>query len=297
MKLHKLILTNNDCYKAGKTIKVKGLMLHSTGANNPKLSRYIGPDDGILGHNKNGNHWNQPKPDGRSVCVHGFIGKDKEGVVRTYQTLPWNHRGWGGGGKSNDTHIHVEICEDGLTDTKYFNEVYNEAVELFAYLCKQYNLKPSDIIDHSEGFKRGIASNHGDVKHWFSKHGKTMDNFRKDVGDLLGVSGSIPQAVPTPSSQPQHWGRSINELAQEVIDGKHGTGEARKKALGDSYDVVQKRVNQLLGGGGTSGAKTISQLADEVIRGLHGSGRDRMRSLGSNYTAVQKEVNKRLRGK
>lgn len=35
MKLHKLILTNNACYKAGKTIIPKGIMVHSTGANNP----------------------------------------------------------------------------------------------------------------------------------------------------------------------------------------------------------------------------------------------------------------------
>ena len=42
MNLHKLILTNNDCYKAGKTITPKGIMVHSTGANNPNLKRYVG---------------------------------------------------------------------------------------------------------------------------------------------------------------------------------------------------------------------------------------------------------------
>jgi len=31
MNLHKLILTNNDCYKSGKTIVPKGIMVHSTG--------------------------------------------------------------------------------------------------------------------------------------------------------------------------------------------------------------------------------------------------------------------------
>lgn len=43
----KLILTNNACYKAGKTITPKGIMVHSTGANNPWLKRYVGPDDGL----------------------------------------------------------------------------------------------------------------------------------------------------------------------------------------------------------------------------------------------------------
>ena len=37
MNLRKLIFTNNACYKAGRTITVKGIMVHSTGANNPNL--------------------------------------------------------------------------------------------------------------------------------------------------------------------------------------------------------------------------------------------------------------------
>lgn len=73
MNLHKLIFTNNDCYKAGKTMTPKGIMVHSTGANNPNLKRYVGPDDGLLGVNQYGNHWNQHMD--RQVCVHAFIGK------------------------------------------------------------------------------------------------------------------------------------------------------------------------------------------------------------------------------
>jgi len=181
MNLRKLIFINNACYKAGKTITPKGIMVHSTGANNPNLKRYVGPDDGLLGKNQYNNHWNQDKPDGRQVCVHGFIGKLADGSIATYQTLPWNHRGWHAGGSANDTHIGFEICEDGLTDASYFSAVYKEAVELCVYLCKQYGLTEKDIICHSEGYKLGIASNHGDVMHWFPKHGKSMDTFRAEV--------------------------------------------------------------------------------------------------------------------
>ena len=81
-------------------------------------------------------------------------------------------------------YIGFEICEDGLTDPAYFRKVYREAVELTAYLCKLYKLDPKKdgvIICHSEGHKRGIASNHEDVMHWFPKHGKSMDAFRADV--------------------------------------------------------------------------------------------------------------------
>lgn len=162
MNLRKLILTENACYKAGRKITPKGIMVHSTGANNPYLRRYVGPDDGLLGVNEYNNHWNQDKPGGRQVCVHAFIGKLKDGSIATYQTLPWNHRGWHAGGKANDTHIGFEICEDGLTDAAYFNAVYKEAVELCVYLCKLYNLTEKDVIGHCEGYQKGIASNHGD---------------------------------------------------------------------------------------------------------------------------------------
>jgi hypothetical protein len=170
-------------------------MVHSTGANNPWLKRYVAPDDGLLGKNQYGNHWNQDKPDGRQVCVHAFIGKLADGNIATYQILPWNLRGWhcgsGSKGSGNDTHIGFEICEDGLTDSSYFSAVYKEAVELCVYLCKQYGLTEKDIICHSEGYKLGIASNHGDVMHWFPKHGKSMDTFRADVKSGLISLASI----------------------------------------------------------------------------------------------------------
>ena len=54
MNLNKLIFTENACYKAGRKITVKGIMVHSTGANNPNLKRYVGPNDGLLGENQYG---------------------------------------------------------------------------------------------------------------------------------------------------------------------------------------------------------------------------------------------------
>lgn len=185
MKLYKQILTQNACYQAGRTIAPTGIMLHSTGANNPWLKRYVGPDDGLLGQNQFGNHWNTLYPDGREVCPHAFIGKIADGSIATYQTLPWIWRGWHAGGDANNTHIGIEICEDGLTDQQYFQAVYQEAVEVCAYLCQTFALHESAIICHSEGFKLGIASNHADVLHWFPRFGKDMDQFRKDVGEYL----------------------------------------------------------------------------------------------------------------
>jgi len=206
MKLKTLYLTENACYKSGKRMTPKGVMVHSTGANNPNLKRYVGPDDGLLGVNQYGNHWNTDKPGGRSVCVHAFIGKLKDGSIATYQTLPWDMVGWhsGSGSKgsaknaNNNGYIGFEICEDSTNDAAYLKKVYTEAVELVAYLCKKYNLDPLKdgvVICHSEGHARGIASNHGDVMHWWPKHGLSMDTFRKAVAAEMGAAA--PAAKPT----------------------------------------------------------------------------------------------------
>lgn len=179
--IRKCILTNNDCFKANRYITPKGIMVHSTGADNPRLKRYLYPDDGFIGVNDYGNHWNRS---GVGACVHGFIGKDINGKVRVYQTLPWNMRGWHCGASGNDSHISFEICEDSLSSRSYFEETRDAAIELCAYLCIEYGfdpLKDGVIIDHREGGKRGIASGHTDVYHWWSKFGYTMDNFRRDV--------------------------------------------------------------------------------------------------------------------
>ena len=183
MNLHQLLLTKNYCFTIGQKMIPAGIMVHSTGANNPNLKRYVGPNDGFLGNNPNNNHWNQYKPDGSPKCVHAFIGKLANGEIATYQTLPWDMRGMHAGGTANTNYIGFEICEDGLNDKSYFDKVYKEAVELTVMLCKMYNIKPEkpNIICHSEGKTLGIASAHADIMHWFPKHGKSMDTFRADV--------------------------------------------------------------------------------------------------------------------
>ena len=187
MKLTKNYLTNSDCYKAGKKITVKGLMIHSIGCPQPKASVIM-------------NNWNKP---GASACVHAII-DGNDGTV--YQTLPWNHRGWHGGGSSNNTHIGVEMCEPSTikyttganftdsnpTKTKeVVDRTYKVAVELFAFLCKEYKLDPlKDIVGHAEGHAKGIASNHGDPDHLWKKFGYSMSGFRADVKAAMGNSTS-----------------------------------------------------------------------------------------------------------
>ena len=184
MRLYTQLLTHNSCYIKGEHIKPRGVMVHSTGAANPWLRRYVDPDDGRLGE-PSPRHWNQS---GVGACVHAMIGKAADGSVCTYQTLPWNMRGWHCGRSGNDTHIAFEICEDNLADKGYFQATYQAAVELTAYLCQLYHLEPQAdgvVLCHSEGYQRGIASNHADVMHWWGRYGVSMDNFRRDVAEKM----------------------------------------------------------------------------------------------------------------
>ncbi len=180
MRLYKALLTQNDCYRKGQYIRPRGVMVHSTGAANPWLRRYLSPDDGRLGE-PSSRHWNQG---GVGACVHAMIGKAADGTVAVYQTLPWTMRGWHCRRSGNDTHISFEICEDNLADKSYFQATYQAAVELTAYLCKRFGLNPladGVVLCHAEGYQRGIASNHADVMHWWRKFGVSMDDFRADV--------------------------------------------------------------------------------------------------------------------
>ena len=202
MRLLRCIWTENDCFRAGRTIVPQGVMVHSTGADNPSLRRYVQPLPGDpgrevllaqLGENPNGNHWNRP---GVGACVHAFVGRLADGSLAVCQTLPWTMRGWHCGAAGNNTHISFEICEDGLDDPDYFAAAYRTAVELTAYLCGLYGLDPladGTVLCHSEGCRRGIASNHGDVEHWFPKFGKSMDDFRADTARLMEGEDDMTQ--------------------------------------------------------------------------------------------------------
>lgn len=213
--------TQSTCYKGTSTMTVKGVLWHSTGANNPNLKRYVQPSDNapdkdawlkLLGTNTNKNDWNHIT---RQAGLNCWIGKLADGTVTTVQTMPWNYKPWGCGsgskGSCNNGWIQFEICEDGLTNKDYFDKVYKEACEITAYLCEMYNIDPKGtvtvngvkvptILCHADSYKLGFGSNHGDVNHWFPKFNKTMDDARNDVAKLLNNSSSVITPV-TPEEE------------------------------------------------------------------------------------------------
>ena len=214
------MMTQSTCYQGTRTMEVKGVLWHSTGANNPTLKRYVQPSDtpdkrdtitlAQIGKNSYKNDWNHIDHEAGLNC---WIGKLADGTVTTVQTMPWNYRPWGCGsgnkGSCNSGWIQFEICEDGLTDNTYFNAVYKEACEITAYLCKMYGIDPNGTVNvggikvptilcHQDSYRLGLGSNHGDIYHWFSKHGKSMETARKDVASILSANKpSVSQPMNT----------------------------------------------------------------------------------------------------
>lgn len=140
----------------------------------------------------------------------------------------------------------------------------------------------------------------------------TASNYTKSdkllhTGDILlrtGHTAIVTQGVndtpAKPASKPAPK-KSVAAVAQEVIDGKWGTGDARKKKLkaaGYDYATVQAKVNALLAKKKTTKKatkKSNKQIAKEVVAGKWGNGvarRLKLKAAGYNYKEIQKEVNK-----
>ena len=223
MNLIKCFQTNSLWYKEAKTNSTPiGILWHDTAAGNPNIKRYVQPMEtdsnydemiAILGKNSNKNDWNHKS---REAGLNAWVGKIADGSIATVQAGEWTKCPWGVGsgalgscngyikkdGKSfyNGQHwIQFEICDDGYNDPEYFAKVYQEAIELTAMLCKEFNIDPNGTVEyngviaptilcHGDSYKLKLGSNHSDVYKWFNKMGKTMDDVRKDVAKLLNTS-------------------------------------------------------------------------------------------------------------
>lgn len=233
MEIIKSYVTKNECYQVARKITVKGLMLHSVGCPQPSAKIWAT------------SIYNQYMPNGAEVCVHAFLQSDG----KVYQTLPWNYEGWHAGGSANKTHIGVEMaepdcikyvggatftCSDLARAKAQVTGTYNTAVQLFAYLCKEYNLDPLKdgvIISHAEGYKRGVASGHADPTHLWSQLGMsyTMDGFRKAVKAAMGGNTTVVE------DKPKNVNYTVKVTATDGLN--------VRKAAGTSSAVVRTLAN------------------------------------------------------
>lgn len=267
MQITEHILTHNDCWKAGRTITPKGVMVHSLGVAQPDVNVFL-------------ETWNVP---GKEACVHAFV--NTEGAV---QTLPWNWRGWHAGtgtsGESaNNTHVSFEICEpaghtyqggtmigyDVKKNAAYFAAVYRNAAALTAMLCKKYSLDPMAdgvVICHSEGYSRGIATNHADVMHWFPKHGKNMDLFRADVKRMMEEGAPAAGGGKHEEEDTEMEQEKFNEMFAAAMASYRAATEAKPVSAWAQESWAKATDDKVFDGTMPGGALTREQAATVLDR-------------------------------
>ena len=150
--------------------------------------------------------------------------------VEIIQGLPLNRNSWnagdGGNGKGNRKGISIEICYS-KSGGKRFETAQKNAAELTAKILKDY------------GWGIDKVKKHQDFNGKHCPH-RTLDDYGWDYFLDLVKGYMKPKATKK---------KSIDEIAKEVLNGKWGNGENRKKKLkaaGYDYNKVQAKVNELV---------------------------------------------------
>lgn len=209
----------------------------------------------------------------RQASAHYFI--DDGGIWEyadpsAYYT--W-HCGDGHGkyGITNSNSIGIEVCQDG--DRPYTQKEIKFLKQLVPVLMTKYQIPKSHVVRHYDASRKLCP-------YYYAKRTDEWVELRNKI--------TKKQTTKKP--------KTITEIAQEVIDGKWGTGEERKKKLraaGYDPDEAQKDVNAILKAK-SSKKKSNTTIAKEVIDGKWGTGEERKRRLtqaGYNYNEIQKLVN------
>lgn len=202
----------------------------------------------------------------------------KEFLIRSYRNYPWtNVLRYTGNGVTIAEKNYLEMGDSGAA-VKTMQTMLIEC----GYSCGEYG------ADGEFGTGTDIA-----VRRFQMKNGLTVDG-QYGTNSKAKLTALYNKKVGTTASTK----KDVMTVAKEVIAGKWGSGDDRKKKLtaaGYNYDTVQKKVNELLK---TSTKKSVAEVAKEVVSGKWGNGADRKKKLeaaGYNYAEVQKEVNKLLK--
>lgn len=148
------------------------------------------------------------------------------------------------------------------------------------------------------------------VKNYFVSRMQYFASLGSTVDEMLGQVESEPTiqetVKPEKAAQNRGGGKSVDEVAQEVLQGVWGNGQERYDSLtnaGYNAQAVQDRVNSILNGEAPSNSNSansdLDSVAQEVLQGLWGNGQERfdnLTSAGYDAQAVQDRVNSILGG-
>lgn len=184
-----------------------------------------------------------------------------------------------------------------------------EWVENDAYVPDSGDIIFYDWQDSGKGDNKGWSDHVGIVEYCDGKTMRVIEGNKNDaVGRrVIGVDAryirgyGVPKyknttVTPAPSEPLPVQSLTAKEVAKEVIDGRWGNGDDRKKKLTDAgynYAEVQTWVNCILNG------TTVDVIAKAVIQGRYGNGNARkqaLKRLGYDYEVIQRRVNEILKG-
>ena len=221
----------------------------------------------------------------------------------------------------------AQACCEALGKNEFDLPIYLDVEEASQYALGKNTL--SAIVDTFCGYleKKGIKSGlyisyspfstliNDTVKNkysiWIAQYWNRCQYDKADIwqytdqGKVNGISGLVDMnylcndtiiqiltPTPTPTPTPTK-GKTVEQLAKEVIAGKWGNGENRKNRLtkaGYNFNAVQSKVNEIM-----ANRKSNEEIAKEVIAGKWGNGYEReekLKNAGYNYSAIQSIVNK-----
>lgn len=145
------------------------------------------------------------------------------------------------------------------------------------------------------------------VKNYFVSRMRYFATLGNTVDEMLGQVSEEPtvqETVKEERTAQKSSGKSVDEVAQEVLQGLWGNGQDRFDNLtnaGYNAQSVQDKVNSILNGEAPSSnaSSDLDSVAQEVLQGLWGNGQDRFNNLenaGYDAQAVQDRVNSILSG-
>lgn len=217
----------------------------------------------------------------RQASANYGIGND--GEIACY--VEEENRAWTSSSSSNDCQaITIEVSNSSVGgDYPISDAAWNSLVNLCVDICKRYSFKLT-----YDGTANGSLTRHN-MFVATSCPGPYLQGRFQELADTVNAQLGENQVQEVQKT------KSIVDLANEVIAGKYGVGEARKQALGNMYNEVQAKVNEILGAKTTViNKKSIDTIAQEVLAGVWGNGEDRknrLQSAGYNYNEVQAKVN------
>lgn len=207
------------------------------------------------------------------------------------------NRAWTSSNRANDCQaITIEVANSANGEPWPISDAaWNSLVKLCVDICRRYGFRLT-----YDGTPNGSLTRH-DMFANTNCPGKTLGGRFKELADTVNaqLDGKVE---PTPST-PSSGNKSNEEIANEVIAGKWGNGDARKNALtnaGYDYSAIQNIVNQKLSGSSSkpkTTTKSNETIAQEVINGAWGNGDDRKNRLiaaGYDYNTIQSIVNQKL---